>query len=395
VSFLKDETTKAHFIEITFPTRGRESDSIQIGAEERAEDLKVVRQLASRNADLPEKRAEQKALVQAVVASAPTNPVVLTSKPGFRGGDGFVMPNRSYGTAGGIYRWAEEAEPEGSLGQQSDSELQDYNRTVAQAALYSPYVSFGIMLALAGPLPTYVLTRSRGKVVPETALFNIAGDTTTGKTLVAMAAAGACGSPNALIDWDTTMRGVSEACASRNDLVLVLDDTEKFPGDERELRKMVHALVQKIPGGRSRTIAKKAQAGGLPPLTWSTFGLSTSTTTLYSLLDLARKPASGDRVRGLDIRVPKRSKGGIFGASVIGTDSTPENNGEAIKRLETALQEHYGVLFPAWIEHLLNKDLSDEILRRVALFVRNKVSKSDPADREKVWAGICRRSARR
>jgi hypothetical protein len=148
-----------------------------------------VRQLASRNADLPEKRAEQKALVQAVVASAPTNPVVLTSKPGFRGGDG----------------------------------------------------------------------------------------STTGKTLVAMAAAGACGSPNALIDWDTTMRGVSEACASRNDLVLVLDDTEKFPGDERELRKMVHALVQKIPGGRSRTIAKKAQAGGLPPLTWSTFGLSTST----------------------------------------------------------------------------------------------------------------------
>jgi hypothetical protein len=36
VSFLKDETTKAYFIEITFPTRGRESDSIQIGAEERA-----------------------------------------------------------------------------------------------------------------------------------------------------------------------------------------------------------------------------------------------------------------------------------------------------------------------------------------------------------------------
>ena len=127
-----------------------------------------------------------------------------------------------------------------------------------------------------------------------------------------MAAASVTGNSNALIDWDTSMRGVAEASTSRNDLVLILDDTEKFPGNEAALRKMLHALVQKIPAGKSTTIAKKAQASGLPLLRWSTFGLSTSTSTLFTLLDLAKKPESGDRVAGLDIRVPKRSKGGTL-----------------------------------------------------------------------------------
>ena len=328
--------------------------------------MKVVRTLASRNADLPATKGEQMVFVEEIVARTPTKAIILTTKPGFRGTDRFVMPNKNYGTAMGAYAWADEVDPlEPSLGQ-SASTLDDYNRTVAQAALQSPYVSFGIMLALAGPLPSYISARAPKRIVAETALFNIAGETTTGKTCVAMAAASVTGNSNALIDWDTSMRGVAEASTSRNDLVLILDDTEKFPGNEAALRKMLHALVQKIPAGKSTTIAKKAQASGLPLLRWSTFGLSTSTSTLFSLLDLAKKPESGDRVRGLDIRVPKRSKGGIFGSRVTGTKNAPENSGEAIRRLESALQEHYGVLFPAWMDHLLGEDMSYEILGRVS-----------------------------
>jgi len=158
--------------------------------------------------------------------------------------------------------WDDEADrDEPSLGQ-SLSTLESYNSTVAKAALQSPYVSFGIMLALAGPLPTYMLARARKKIISETALFNIAGDTTTGKTCVAMAAAGVMGNPNALIDWDTSLRGVGEACESRNDLVLVLDDTEKFPEvGEAPLRKMVHALVQKsLQGGQRLSRRKPSRA---------------------------------------------------------------------------------------------------------------------------------------
>src|SRR3954462_9173187 len=88
IAFLKDEVTKACFLEITFPTRDGGSEAVLIGAEDRAESWKVAKELGSRNADLPETKPEQMTFVQALVATTPTTPILLTTKPGFRGPDG-------------------------------------------------------------------------------------------------------------------------------------------------------------------------------------------------------------------------------------------------------------------------------------------------------------------
>ena len=100
------------------------------------------------------------------------------------------------------------------------------------ARMHSTYLAFGLGVALAAPLPTYLkLYRDDADEViaflTETAVFNLSGDSSSGKSSVGLAAISLGGSPERAGTLDFSPRGLAELASDSNDLVLVLDDTEK------------------------------------------------------------------------------------------------------------------------------------------------------------------------
>jgi uncharacterized protein (DUF927 family) len=82
------------------------------------------------------------------------------------------------------------------------------------------------------------------------------------------------GSPDRAGTLDFTRRGLAEMASDSNDLLLVLDDTEKAEDGAGALVTTLKSLVNVVPGGRSRNISRGADQ--FSPLRWSTFALSSS-----------------------------------------------------------------------------------------------------------------------
>jgi Domain of unknown function (DUF927) len=96
----------------------------------------------------------------------------------------------------------------------------------------STYLAFGIGVALAAPLPSYVNLRRAADddlapLVRETAVFNLSGISSSGKSSVGLAAVSLAGSPDRAGTLDFSRRGLAEMASDSNDLLAVLDDTEK------------------------------------------------------------------------------------------------------------------------------------------------------------------------
>ena len=66
--------------------------------------MKVVRNLQAEMPTCPPQGPSKWFLWKKSLRATPTKPIILTTKPGFVEADGFVMPNRSYGTAMGALR---------------------------------------------------------------------------------------------------------------------------------------------------------------------------------------------------------------------------------------------------------------------------------------------------
>jgi len=356
-------------VEIRFRTRSGKWDTITISARDRSEFDKIRRELCARDARLPEDRKAGLAFVESLIRATPKQAVQVVSKPGFRdGATGFVMPTRMYGTANGRFVWDDNfADP--AFGE-IKGDLAHYREGVLKPALGSPFLSFAILTALAATLPSYVEQRDgRGKLVSEGAIFHHAGESSAGKTLCTRVGQSVFGSPEALMDYAATARGVAEACHARNDLLVVLDDTETAALEDRELFQVMTLVGQRLPSGRSKTIARSAAKGGLPAMTWFCFGVSTGPETQAELAQRLGRKRHGQKARFLEFVVPCSDKGGIF-ARVLGEEQLDvEDAGELIKVIETAMSQHHGVLMDAWIPFLFSDDHSERVRSMVDKFV--------------------------
>jgi hypothetical protein len=258
------ELTGQYDIEIRFRTRGRKRDTIIMSARDRSEFEKIRRELCARDARLPDDRKASTDFVEKLLRATPKQAVEVVSKPGFRdSATGFVMPARMYGTAEGRFVWDDNfADP--AFGEVK-GDLAQYQEGVLRPALASPFLSFASLISLAAPLPSYVEQKDGcGKLVPEGAIFHFAADSSAGKTLSANVTLSVFGSPAVTTDYESTPRGVAEACYGRNDLVMVLDDTESGALDDHEVLKKMTLYGQRLPSGRSKVIAKSAAKSGFP-----------------------------------------------------------------------------------------------------------------------------------
>jgi hypothetical protein len=288
-------------------------------------------------------------------------------KPGFRG-EGFVLGRRMLGAAKGTFRWKPRPGNRGA-GEIGDirGKREHWNRDVGEVALKSSSLTFGICTALAAPLLTYVQQKANERLLPEPCVFNLSGESGSGKTSVVRAAAGTFGPPDLLGKWDFTRRGLEEFAESRHDLLTALDDTETHT-DDMTLKTAMRYVNQVIPSGNSKLMST---AANLPVLSWSTIGLTSSPKDLESIADeLKFKRSNGERVRYIDVPVPPSSEGGIFDQLEGDELQRREESERLIRQLDAGVTQNYGGIMPIWIECLLAEDHAGRVLKLVDDFAR-------------------------
>lgn len=126
---------------------------------------------------------------------------------------------------------------------------------VLKLARKSTYLGFAIGVALAAPLPTYL--RLRGEetgssaeiLLPESAVFNFSGPSSSGKSSACLAALSLGASPERAGSFDFSRRGLAEMATDANDGVMVIDDTEKGEDGSAALVAAMKTVVHMVPGG--------------------------------------------------------------------------------------------------------------------------------------------------
>ena len=370
---LRDDLTGTDLIEI----RGFRSDGtrlkLRFPAANRSDAGTIARELDSRSARIPHGRQERREFVDLLIRSVPAKATTVTSMPGFReGGTAFVMPTKMYGAARGKYAWDGLAPT--TIGQ-SVGTLEVYKAGVLRPICKSPLLCAGVMCALAAPLCNYVFQRTGNHMLPESMILFFHGRTTTGKSTILRVASSVYGSPNVGIDWGATDRAVAEAAYSRNDLLTLIDDTEKSGLYGRDLYQRLRLLGQRLPAGESRAISKHAQKQDLAHLRWMTIGMASGPIASTALAATAGMPLDGQAVRFFDLAVPV---GGVMAFDSYEGDEHAQARAECMEHIEKGMARSHGVLMDAWIEFLIEHDMTREIRKRVDWFVKRYTVPSNP-----------------
>jgi hypothetical protein len=374
---LIDERTGDSKIGIDFPSRLHGSRWEVFDDDLTEQPNRLRKELKKCGADFSGRIAEQVRFLQCLLRQMPPEPLILAMKPGFRG-DGFVLGQRMLGTARGTYRWKSRVENRG-VGEIGDrlGRRPDWNRDVGEVALKSSSLTFGICTALAAPLPTYIQQQTNERLLSETAVFNLSGESGSGKTSVVRAAAGTFGPPDLLRKWDFTRRGLEEFAESRHDLLTPLDDTETHT-DDISFKTALRHVNQIIPSGKSKLISNVVN---LPILFWSTIGITSSPKDLESIAkELNWNRSNGERVRYIDIPVPPTSQGGIFDRLEGDELHRRETSRQLIRQLDAGVTQNYGGIMPLWIQCLLAEDCARRVLKLIDRFVAKVAGNSDGWD---------------
>jgi putative DNA primase/helicase len=128
--------------------------------------------------------------------------------------------------------------------QQVGGTLEDWLAGMKLPCRASSYIMFGTALGYAGPL-----LRLIGQ--DEGAIFYECGESSTGKSLSELGGESITKRAvrDELLTHDITERALEEAAAACNDLVLNIDELDRFSGSEPELRKHVRTSAHKLTGG--------------------------------------------------------------------------------------------------------------------------------------------------
>jgi Domain of unknown function (DUF927) len=262
---LIDERSGNSCIGIDFPRRQRKP-GFEVFDDDLAEQPQRVRTLLkSRGAAFTGTKKEQIEFVRGPLRNVPPKPLTLAMKPGLRGRNGFVLGKVVLGTAKGRFRWRPHTiGNSGEIGDHAGSDV-DWESNVGNLALKSGFLTFGLCVPLACPLPSYVLANSRQRLLSEAAVFNFSGESGSGKTSIVRAAAGVFGPPGLLRKWDFSRRGLEEEMESRNDLAAVFDDVETHTEEASLLRTALRNMNQIPTSGQSKLLSQHAGLS-FPPM---------------------------------------------------------------------------------------------------------------------------------
>jgi hypothetical protein len=324
--------------------------------------------LLDRGAQLPT-GAGAGAQLASLLSVVPRRTYEITGKTGWHN-KSFVLPDITIGPEADtlIHASRKSAKP---VGVHVQGTLDAWVDGLKEPCRASSYLTFGIGVAFAGPL-LHLVGQDEG------AIFYLAGESSTGKTLTELAAQSVIERAvrKELLTHDVTKRGIEEACAAHNDLMLVIEEIARHVASQAELRKQLRELAHKVVGGGgSRRSAKAKQDPDLADLWWRLMSLWSGENSLDpEFLGGARE--RGELVRLIEVAVPPTAKNGIFDR--LKDAKLPP--AELAKMAEAAVRENYGRPIRAFIERLVS-DLDAHARRAtelVAKFLQKAEVGSDP-----------------
>src|ERR1035437_4855678 len=374
---LIDERTGDSCIGFHFPT-WQHGPRFEVIDEDLAEQPGKVRErLKKRGAAFEGTKDAQIAFTHKLLKQRLPEPLTLAMKPGFRNRGGFVLGSQLLGTAKGSFWWDHHAEYD--IGDRCGGRAA-WNHDVGKVAADSTYLTFALCVTLGAPLPTYVLDRCQKRLVSETAVFNFSGESGSGKSSINRAAAGTFGLPR-LGKWDFTRRGLEESAEERNDLTVILDDTESHNEEHLSFKSALRYVNQIVTSGQSKTISKVAREARLPFLTWTAWGLTSSPKSLEEIAEeIGWNRTNGERVRFIDIPVPPVSEGGIFDWLEGDELQRIKQSKQLIDQLDKGVTGNYGGIFPLWIKFLLSTNCAEQVCRLTEQFVTRVAASADGYD---------------
>lgn len=250
-------------------------------------------------------------------------------------GDSFVLPDKVIGP-----RAMDVVFQSGERGHHEHTQagtLGGWREHIAAKAVGNPLLMLALSASFAGPL----LARCNG----ESGGIHFFGDSGTGKSTLADAAAATWGGANFRRSWKATANGVEGAAQMFNDCLFILDEISEC--EPKHIGDIVYSLGNGI--GKQRA-GKSGAARGVAH--WRCFVLSNGEKTIATAMsEGGYRAKAGQSVRLLDIPVARQ-----FGAwdNLHGAES-PAAFSDALKR--SALK-HHGHAGRAFLEKL-TRDTAD------------------------------------
>jgi putative DNA primase/helicase len=333
--------TNRYLIELEFRNDDGQWSSVVLPRKIIRSGISAIDELLDRGAHLPTGPGLAGQLA-ALLNVVPPRSYRMTSKTGWEG-NSFVFPDITIGPDADtlIHASRKAASP---LVPQMQGSLGAWLNGLEEPCRASSHLTFGIGVAFAGPL-LHLVGQDEG------AIFYLAGETSTGKTLTELAAQSVIERAvrKAFVTHDVTDRAIEEACAAHNDLLLVIEEIARLTGSQAEIRRTLRGLAHKIVGGGgSRRSAKAKQDPDLADLTWRLMSLWSGEKSLDAeFLGGARE--RGELVRLIEIAVPPRAQHGIFDR--LKNPTVPAL--ELAKKAEAAVKENFGHAIRVFIERLV------------------------------------------
>jgi len=247
----------------------------------------------------------------------------------------FVLPARTIGNQKISYQ-SEHAAPDTY---KEAGTLEGWRANIAALCIGNPVLMLAVSTAFAGPLLLKAKRQFNGG-----GGIHLVGDSGTGKTGAAQAAATVWGGPDYVMTWRATGNGLEATAAARNDTLLPLDEIGE--SNAQEIGTTVYALANGL--GKQRA----ARSGGARlSARWRIVVLSTGEHTLSTHIKKAgggAKIKAGQEARLLDIRVDNRTYGAY---DVLHGYPNGAAFNSAIKERSS---QNYGKAGAAFVEALLN-----------------------------------------
>ena len=254
-----------------------------------ASEQELLGRLAAAGYPVPLVRGDRMALLRELQDQETDRRLTVVSMPGWvEGADAFATANRVYC-----------ADPRsilvdlGSLGAngraQVSGTLSDWQSKVAALALGNPLAMFCVAAQFAPPLMALTGDESGG--------FQLVGGSSIGKSSLLVGAASVWGLE--VESWHSTRNGLDLLAASRNDMPLLLDESQLAGETPREIAETILHAGYRLQGGRDK-VRRTDQA---PRWAWRLLFLGTSERTQAEMArDAGMRLQGGQVVRNVDVR---------------------------------------------------------------------------------------------
>ncbi|HJV07267.1 MAG TPA: DUF927 domain-containing protein [Chromobacteriaceae bacterium] len=314
----------------------------------------LAKELVRGGLDIDPTRKARELLNAYLVRSTPPQLVRCTNRTGWHGG-AFVLHDEVIGKLEGedVFLQSERDE---TLGMVQSGSLEDWRENVARLASGNSRLVFALSLAFAAPL---------ADLANESGGFHIVGSSSAGKSTALEAAASVWGSPADYgYKWRATSNGLEGLCASRNDLLVILDELAQV--DPREAGESAYL----ISNGQGK--ARASRNGSMrTPARWRVLLLSAGEISLgQHMQEAGKQTRAGQEIRLLDIAADAGAGLGLFD-----TLHGEASGADLSRRIKEAAQRYHGTSGRAFLHRLTKerKEVSDIIRDGIASFLTDDV----------------------